>query len=109
MSPFVYTPFYFIAVYAFICQKEWIRIPGFPPIRFLYTSEYSLSLSLALMWAWGMFLVLLACIREELVGPYKTSNVPVVLAAYGGYVAVPLLLMLRMASAPVFGNKEKAS
>ena len=28
VSPFIYTPFYFVAIYAFICEKEWIRIPG---------------------------------------------------------------------------------
>ena len=28
MSPTIYTPFYFIATFAFIYQKEWIRVPG---------------------------------------------------------------------------------
>jgi hypothetical protein len=27
-SPFLYTPFYLIAIYAFITEKEWIRIPS---------------------------------------------------------------------------------
>ena len=64
------------------------------------------------MWSWGMFLVLLACIREQLVGPHKTNNVPVILAAYGGYIAAPLLLMVRMAASPVFASsssKQKSS
>ena len=65
------------------------------------------------MWSWGMFLILLACIREQIAGPYKTSNIPVVLGAYGGYIVIPVLLMLRMASTPVFSpaadGKEKSS
>lgn len=68
----------------------------------------------ALMWSWGMFLILLACIREQIAGPHKTSNLPVVLGAYGGYIVIPVLLMLRMASTPVFSpddddGKEKSS
>ena len=60
------------------------------------------------MWAWGTFLTLLPCIREQLQGPYKTKDVPVVLVAYGAYVAVPIFLMIRMAFSPVFGSgKEK--
>ena len=27
-SPFLYAPFYVFAIYAFIFEKEWIRIPG---------------------------------------------------------------------------------
>ena len=26
-SPFIYAPFYIVAIYAFITGKEWIRIP----------------------------------------------------------------------------------
>lgn len=27
-SPFLYAPFYVFAIYAFIYEKEWIRVPG---------------------------------------------------------------------------------
>ena len=27
-SPFLYAPFYVFAIYAFIFEKEWIRVPG---------------------------------------------------------------------------------
>ena len=60
------------------------------------------------MWSWGLLLTLLACIREQLVGPYKTDNVPVIMAAYGGYVAIPVLLMIRMYPSPAFA-KQKTS
>ena len=56
----------------------------------------------ALMWAWGMFLVLPACIREQMVGPYKTSNPAAIIAVYGGYMVVPVLIMIRVAFTPVF-------
>ena len=60
------------------------------------------------MWAWGVFLTVLPCIREQLEGPYKTKEVPVILVAYGGYLAVPIFLMIRMAFSPAFGSdKEK--
>lgn len=38
-SPFIYCPFYAVAIYAFICEKEWIRIPGTGNcnLRFYYT------------------------------------------------------------------------
>ena len=115
MSPFIYTPFYFTAIYAFICEKEWIRVPGVylifsasACVYLTWTDGLSVLFTAALMWAWGMFLVLLACIREQLEGPYKTSNLPVIAAAYGGYIIIPLLVMVRMASTPAFcTDKEK--
>ena len=27
-SPFLYAPFYIVAIYAFIYEKEWIRVPS---------------------------------------------------------------------------------
>ena len=64
----------------------------------------------ALMWAWGLLLSLLACMREQIEGPYKTDNVPVIVAAYGGYILIPVLVMIRMAWSPVFSsNKKKTS
>ena len=30
-SPFLYAPFYAVAIYAFVTEKEWIRIPGKRP------------------------------------------------------------------------------
>lgn len=61
------------------------------------------------MWASSILVSLLACMREQFEGPYKTKNAPVVLAAYGGYFLVPILLVIRMAFSPAFGSKEKLS
>ena len=27
-SPFIYVPYYIVAIYAFIFEKEWIRVPS---------------------------------------------------------------------------------
>lgn len=27
-SPFIYVPYYLVAIYAFIFEKEWIRVPS---------------------------------------------------------------------------------
>lgn len=62
------------------------------------------------MWAWGMLLVLLACIREQMEGPYKTDNPAVIIPVYGGYIVIPVLVMIRVAPTPVFdAGKQKST
>lgn len=62
------------------------------------------------MWAWGLLLGMLAIAREQLEGPYKTENIAVIAAAYGGYAIIPVLVMIRVARAPVFHDtKQKKS
>ena len=43
-------------------------------------------------------------VREELFGKYKTKDVTMFVIAYGGYILVPLLVMLRVAWMPVFSS-----
>lgn len=59
------------------------------------------------MWAWGLLLALLPSIREQMEGPYKTDHFMVVAATYGTYVIVPILVMIRVASTPVFNQSIK--
>ncbi|XP_064392171.1 sigma intracellular receptor 2-like [Halichondria panicea] len=87
-SPFLYTPFYICAIYAFIYEKEWIRIP-------------------ALLWAYGLLLTMFVVVREQLMGEHATPNVPIFFAAYSTYIIVPALVMLRVARAPVFSSGAK--
>jgi len=61
----------------------------------------------ALMWAWGLLLSMTAIAREQLEGPYKTDNVAVITAAYGAYAIIPVLVMIRVARAPVFDTSTK--
>jgi len=34
-SPFIYIPFYFVAIYAMVMEREWIRIPGESDKKFI--------------------------------------------------------------------------
>ena len=49
-----------------------------------------------------MFIV----VREELFGVYKTKDVKMCAIAYGGYILMPLLVMLRVAWTPVFSSSS---
>lgn len=60
------------------------------------------------MWGWGLLLTMVVVMREELYGEYATKDVLLCSIAYGGYVAVPLLVMIRVASTPVFGSGGKS-
>jgi hypothetical protein len=78
----------------------------------LYGSlSLSLSLSLtpsALMWAYGLLLTMFVTVREELFGKYKAPDVTMFAAAYGGYIMVPLLVMLRVICTPVFSSSANS-
>ena len=86
-SPFLYVPYYCIGIFAFITEKEWIRIP-------------------TLMWGYGLLLTMVVVLREELYGSYPTKDVPLFLAAYGPYALMPIMIMARVARYPVFGKRE---
>ena len=65
-------------------------------------------LSPALMWAYGLLLTMFVTAREQLFGKYKAPDPVMFAAAYGGYILVPLLVMLRVAWTPVFSSSTKA-
>ena len=89
-SPFLYIPFYLFGIYAFIREKEWIRIP-------------------ALMWGYGLLLTMVVVLREELYGSYPTKNTRLFLVAYLPYAFVPFIVMARVARYPVFGQLPSAT
>ncbi|XP_019850083.1 PREDICTED: uncharacterized protein LOC109580930 isoform X1 [Amphimedon queenslandica] len=82
-SPFIYCPFYVAAIYAFIFEKEWIRIP-------------------ALMWGWGLLLTMIIVAHEQLYGPHPAKDVTLFFIAYGAYAVMPLVIMGRVAMTPLF-------
>lgn len=45
--------------------------------------------------------------REELYGLYPTKDVQVFAAAYGAYALMPIIVMLRVARAPLFGKTKQ--
>ena len=62
----------------------------------------------ALMWSYGLLLTMFVTVREELFGKYKAPDVTMFAAAYGGYIMVPLLVMLRVICTPVFSSSAKS-
>lgn len=60
------------------------------------------------MWGYGLLLTLFVVAREELYGQYAAPDVAVFLMAYGAYAVVPIIVMLRVASYPVFTFKQKS-
>ena len=84
-----------------ICNYSYCSVP----------LSLSLSLSLipsALMWAYGLLLTMFVTVREQLFGKYKAPDVTMFAVAYGGYIMVPLLIMLRVACTPVFSSSAKS-
>ena len=63
---------------------------------------------LALMWGYGLLLTMFVTVREELFGKYKAPDVTMFAVAYGGYIMVPLLIMLRVACTPVFPSSANS-
>ena len=119
-SPFIYVPYYVVAIYAFIFEKEWIRVPSKSTSQCLYCGIQgylvprplpaqltpSSSSHTALMWGWGLLLTMVVVLREELYGKYTTKDRLLFGLAYGGYLLMPLLIMLRVARTPVFSTKK---
>jgi emopamil binding protein len=71
-------PFYVVATYAFVTGKDWIRLPS-------------------VIWAAVMLTNVTIILSEEMFGPYATPQLPMVLLANIAWLAVPLLLIARMA------------
>ena len=61
------------------------------------------------MWAYGVLLIMVVVIKEELYGPYPTKHALLFLVAYGGYVLVPIMVILRVLRTPVFGTSSSSS
>ena len=71
-----------------------------------YVDMSMLFLHTALMWGWGLLLSMGPVIREELSGVHATKDVRLFFLAYGAYLAMPVIVMLRVARAPVFGARK---
>ena len=49
-------------------------------------------------------LTMVVILREEFFGKYATKDPFLFSLAYGGYMLMPLLVMLRVARTPIFGT-----
>ncbi len=74
-------PFYAVAVYAFVRGREWIRVP-------------------AVFWAGMMTTDVLVILSQELYGAYKSPDFPVVAALNFPWLALPVVVAIRMAVRP---------
>ena len=61
----------------------------------------------ALMWAYGLILSMVPITLEQLYGEHCSKNIPLFWSAYGAYIVVPLLAMVRVANTPVFRQRLK--
>ena len=77
LSPYVYAPFYLAAIYAFIKESEWIR-------------------PWCLMWSGALIMTMLPVYVYTVIGDSASPRPLVFFAAYGSFIAVPVLLFVRM-------------
>jgi hypothetical protein len=70
-------PFYAFAIYAFIKGKNWIRMPS-------------------VIWASVMMTNVTIILSEEIAGPHKTPQLPMVLFANAAWLVFPILVLFRM-------------
>jgi EXPERA (EXPanded EBP superfamily) len=74
-------PFYVIAIYAYVKGKEWIRIPSI-----IYSSVLLTNVTIIL--------------SEEIYGPTRSPQLPMVLLANAPWVIFPLFIIYRMWKSP---------
>jgi len=81
-------PFYVIGTYAFLFQKNWIRMPS-------------------ILYSCVLITILTIILAEEMYGPSRSTNLPLVLLLNAPWVVVPLCLLARMlAQERPFGRKK---
>jgi hypothetical protein len=74
-------PFYACAVYAYLKGKEWIRL-------------------LSIVWASMLFTVTTIIVFEEIYGPYRSPQLPIVLLANAPWILMPIFVVYRMGRSP---------
>ena len=74
-------PYYAAAIYAYARGKEWIRMPSIIHASMLFT-------------------VTTIIVFEEIYGPYRSPQLPIVLAANAPWIIFPIFITLRMWRAP---------
>lgn len=79
VSPFIYAPFYLVAVYAIVKGKEWIRVP-------------IIAVATALFYSLTVILI------DQIWGPHPATNVPLICIAYSTYWLLPIVLVVRFGS-----------
>jgi hypothetical protein len=73
-------PFYFVAIWAFVKGKEWIRIPS-------------------IIWASVMMTNVTILLSEEAFGSFATPHLAMVVSANASWFIFPIIVIARMAKA----------
>lgn len=93
VSPFIYAPFFLVALVALVKGWEAIRVP---------------LLAVAL----GLFYSLTVILVEQVWGPSASHNVPLIFSAYTAYWLLPIFLWMRFGFNPhpftVLAQKKKS-
>jgi len=74
-------PFYACAIYAYLKGKAWIRLPS-------------------IVWASMLFTVTTIIVFEEIYGPYRSPQLPIVLLANAPWILFPIFVAYRMGRSP---------
>lgn len=83
MQVLVQAPFYVLAIYAFVRQRTWIRIP-------------------AIIYSTVLLTIMPIVLGEQYAGQHATSKPLLVTAVYSAYVVMPLVVLARVWSPDVF-------
>jgi hypothetical protein len=86
---FFFGPFYFLAIYAFIRARNWIRVP-------------------ALVWSGTMLANVLIILMEERYGIHATKHFAAVVSANLSWLLMPLLVIWRMRRTPFQKQEARA-
>ncbi|KAJ4457922.1 putative integral membrane protein [Paratrimastix pyriformis] len=89
LSPFVFSPFYLVAIYAIYTGKNWIRMP-------------------IVVYASMLFLDLLTIFVDEFYGPTPSPNPLLFAMGYGPYLLFPLALLARFWNEAPFSPRPKS-
>ena len=85
----VQAPFYAVAIYAFVRQRSWVRVP-------------------AIVYATVLLTIMPIVLAEQYFGPHASRRPLLVTAVYGAYVLMPVLLLVRVWSVDVFPSTPLA-
>ncbi len=87
ISAFLFGPFYLVAAWAFVNQRNWIRTP-------------------ALIYGSAMLYSMLVHVLAEFMYEVPLPSVPVFVLSYGAYAGVPALLLWRIRDQPFPADDE---
>lgn len=90
LEVFVQAPFYILAIFAFLRQLNWIRIP-------------------AIVYSTVLLTIMPIVLGEQYFGTYRTDKPLLVTGVYGAYVIMPIFVLARVWAPQVFPTPKKVA